>query len=120
MVPQGRARRLYTNKDAKPQGFRGKGSSSEDLHCVDGMLEGLGRKAGPFKFLPRPAPCGPTKPMPLMRNLPAPPCGQPPAVLPGRWLVQKVHAPQGRTPPAGLIALPIAPSGPKCVWVSQF
>ncbi|EJF46797.1 hypothetical protein HMPREF1317_2311 [Schaalia georgiae F0490] len=38
----------------------------------------------------------------------------------GRGLMQKVHAPQGRTPPAGLIALPIAPSGPKCVWVSQF
>ena len=58
MVPQGRARRLYTNKDAKPQGFRGKGSSSEDLHCVDGMLEGLGRKAGPFRFLLRPIPLG--------------------------------------------------------------
>lgn len=124
MVPQGSARKLYTNKDTKPQGFRGKGSSSEDLHCVDGMLEGLGRKAGPFRFLLRPIPLGA-----LLRQVvgsveeassaartPVPPPVERGTGTGGFSCGSHPRCPQGTGP----IVLPIASTGPKCVWVPQF
>ena len=52
MLPTGERSTLVVIKlRNRLQERSGKGNASGDLHCVDGMLEGVSREAGPFEFV---------------------------------------------------------------------